>query len=85
MQLDLPLTGQAVDFSTALTWLKAGERVRRPVWPEEMFLEVADIEYIRRSKRETSLVIDVVRECGEYSAWTPAQSDILANDWVLAP
>jgi hypothetical protein len=84
-QLELPLTGQLVDFSTALTWLKAGERVKRGLWHEDEFLEVADIEYLRAGKRLTHSVVDRVESDGSFAAWAPEPADLMANDWILAP
>jgi hypothetical protein len=84
-QIPLPLTTEAVDFSTALHWLKAGERLRRPHWHAEVFIEIADVEYVRSGHQRKQMVIDMVRESGDYAAWTPEQVDILAIDWRLAP
>jgi hypothetical protein len=87
---------ETVSFSTALMSLKMGEKICREGWncKESFLFYVPDRSYFFSSLLtevylnkdvETLPWIAMKTSDNNIVPWTPSQSDILSNDWIITP
>jgi hypothetical protein len=70
------------DFSGALKFLKAGQRMKRLGWSSPgMWIEL----YTPESKYSpvTKPFFIMYTKTGDYAVWFPSICDLLADDWVI--
>jgi Protein of unknown function (DUF2829) len=67
-------------FSVALLALLEGESVRRAAWDEGTTLSL-----VATDPDSDSPYIAISNEDGEIGYWTPTQTNILAEDWIVLP
>jgi hypothetical protein len=71
-----------LDFSAALSELKKGKKIRRPLWPAGVYLSF-DSKYKWPDEKVAAIgCITHVRN-GESSRFSLHERDILAKDWEL--
>lgn len=68
-----------LSFSTALSWLKQGKRVRRVNWD---FSYLIYLPPIPKADFEGSIRVWVI-DHQVLTDWVPNQSDLLAEDWEV--
>ena len=86
------------DFGFALSWLKAGGRVRREGWrtSEEFIFLVAGSRFMVNRKPLLGIYsegteitycshIDKRQADGSVTPWAPSYAEMLAEDWEVVP
>ncbi len=66
------MNNKEFEFQIALTYLKAGRRIRRLTWPAWLKFQTSDNKIY---------VIDM--DTANVEVWQPTQRDLLATDWVV--
>lgn len=75
-----------MNFSQALEALKNGKRVARTGWNGRgMWIELHDPWLGAEDARVARQYIQMKDAQGMFVPWLASQTDLLANDWVLAP
>lgn len=81
----------ALNFGLAIEALKQGKRITRPSWNGKgMWLIMVGVEHydvgaktIGQTNVELAPWIGMMTAQGKFTPWSPAQSDVLADDWQL--
>lgn len=77
------------DFSVALLFLKDGERVARNGWNGNgMYITLVSGDNWAMDKHENTVCekrdwLGIKTVDDQFMPWTPSQSDVLADDWVV--
>ena len=73
--------GEVITFSNAIIQLKAGHSVSRLGWngKHKITLQVPD-----ENSKMTKPYIYITTEKGDVVPWLASQTDILAEDWLIA-
>ncbi len=84
--ITLPKKRQGMTFDAALCKMREGGKIRRKHWNETCYLRIISADEIVRTKARGRGFDErrpiVIATSGKTRAWTPTQTEILADDWV---